>query len=242
MDDSEALVKEHLAYLGFERIVYEPDGSNPPDFLVDDRIAVEVRRLNQNAVTKYGRRPRGLEEDRIPTERRLHRLLHSLGPATSGDSWFVTYSIRRPVARWDDIEPVLRAELEQFRDDPTRQRLCRMKVAEGFEIQIVHKASKSHPTCFVYGGGSDWDSGGFILAETQRNLRLCVADKLKRIARVRERYPVRWLMLVDRIGFGVNASDLESFRAHLAMDSGFDRLVILSPLDARWSFEVPSRT
>lgn len=240
MDESESRAREHLVYRGFKRIIYEPDGNNPPDFLVDDRIAVEVRRLNQNEVTESGRL-KGFEEDRIPTERKLKQLLRSLGPASSGTSWFVSYRLRRPLARWKDIEPELRRELENFRDDATLQKLCRIKVAEGFDVQIVHEASQPHSTCFVYGGGCDSNTGGFILAETQKNLRLCVADKLNRIARVRHRYPEWWLILVDRIGFGVAASDVELFREQLAMDGGFDRVILLSPLDPTWAFEVPSR-
>jgi hypothetical protein len=54
MDDSEKLANDYLSRLGFQDIVYEPDNKNPPDFLADGRIAVEVRRLNQNEVTESG--------------------------------------------------------------------------------------------------------------------------------------------------------------------------------------------
>jgi hypothetical protein len=60
MDQSEQLAKQYLCALGFESIVYEPDGNIPPDFLADDRVAVEVRRLNQNEMIESGNR--GLEE------------------------------------------------------------------------------------------------------------------------------------------------------------------------------------
>jgi hypothetical protein len=64
MDESEKLVYEYLVHLGFDSIVYEPDGNLPPDFLVSGTIAVEARRLNQNEVTGTGFR--GLEEIAIP--------------------------------------------------------------------------------------------------------------------------------------------------------------------------------
>ena len=63
MDDSEARIAAYLAHRGFTDVVYEPDGNVPPDFLVDGRIAVEVRRLNLNAVT--GTEYQGLEEASI---------------------------------------------------------------------------------------------------------------------------------------------------------------------------------
>jgi hypothetical protein len=50
MDNSELIVSKYLASVHGDNFVYEPDGNTPPDFLVDQRIAVEVRRLNQNVV------------------------------------------------------------------------------------------------------------------------------------------------------------------------------------------------
>jgi hypothetical protein len=59
MDQSEKVAYQYLSSCGFRDIVYEPDGNIPPDFLVNDSVAVEVRRLNQNEQTPAG--PRGLE-------------------------------------------------------------------------------------------------------------------------------------------------------------------------------------
>jgi hypothetical protein len=241
MDDSENLVRAHLQHLGFKQIVYQPDGNIPPDFLVDHRIAVEVRRLNQNYITASGQLE-GLETIRIATQRKLQRLLHSLGPSRSGVSWFVTCHIKRPVPRWKDIEPRLRRRLENFRDNETEQRFCEMKIAPGLQIAIVHKASKPHPTYFVSGGGSDNDTGGFVFEEIQRNLRLCVENKSRRIAPVRHRYPEWWLVFVDRIGFGVADCDESFFREHLEVEHDFQRVILLDPFDATRAFEVPATT
>jgi len=118
MDESEKLAKKYLLHRGFkdEEIVYEPNGRDTiPDFLVDKEVAVEVRRLNQNQLEPNGKK-RGLEEDAIPLQRKMHKLLRSLGPPTSTGSWFVSYSFRRPLEGWRDIKSVLKRELVQFRD------------------------------------------------------------------------------------------------------------------------------
>jgi len=44
-----------------------------------------------------------------------------------------------------------------------------------------------------YGGCNDRDMGGFVFGDTQWNLRLCVEDKMHRIAHVRHKYPEWWL-------------------------------------------------
>jgi hypothetical protein len=44
----EKTVIECLKIQGFHHIRYEPDGNIPPDILLYDKIAIEVRRLNEN--------------------------------------------------------------------------------------------------------------------------------------------------------------------------------------------------
>lgn len=48
MDPTEKHVYAHLVHRGYSDIVYEPDGNIAPDFLLNKRVAVEARRLNQN--------------------------------------------------------------------------------------------------------------------------------------------------------------------------------------------------
>lgn len=47
MNNDEAIVKRFLENQ-FLKVTHEPDRNIPPDFLVNDEIAIEVRRLNQN--------------------------------------------------------------------------------------------------------------------------------------------------------------------------------------------------
>lgn len=76
MDASEKLVESYLKGI-FTDVRYEPDGNVPPDFLADSRVAVEVRRLNQNHDDGSGKGPRGLEETAIPIWRRVRVCLES---------------------------------------------------------------------------------------------------------------------------------------------------------------------
>ena len=74
------------------------------------------------------------------------------------------------------------------------------------------RAGRPYSDFFVLGGHTDGDSGGFVLSEMDRNIRICVVQKTKKIARVRDKYPHWWLVLVDRIGYGLRDSDREELR------------------------------
>ena len=39
---------EYLKAIGSKEIKYEPDGNIPPDFVLDSKTAIEVRRLNKH--------------------------------------------------------------------------------------------------------------------------------------------------------------------------------------------------
>jgi hypothetical protein len=235
MDSSERIVYEYLSNQGFSDVAYEPDGNVPPDFLLNGRIAVEVRRLNQNEDTGDG--PHGLEETAIPLQAKVRKLLATLGSSNSGESWFVIYSFRRPLPPWDQLANVLRSDLATFQGDSEHQPTSR-GITAGFNIRLI-RTSDPHADSFVFGGYIDLDSGGFILSEMDRNIRICVAEKTKRTAHLRERYPHWWLMLVDRIGYGrLTELDHERLRQLLQLDHSWDKIILINPLDATQGYEL----
>jgi hypothetical protein len=77
-----------------------------------------------------------------------------------------------------------------------------------------------------------------VLEETRKNLRLCIDEKTLKIAQFRNRYPEWWLVLVDRIGFGVDECDHKLYREQLGPTPGWDKVILLSPTDYRSAFEI----
>lgn len=235
MDTSEELVKKYLVHLGFTSIEYEPDGNIPPDFLLAGRIAIEVRRLNQNELTRSGFR--GLEETTIPLQMRMKNILASFGPAKSGITWFVHYTLKRPLPPWEAFESALRRYLEAFREDQRSDKRTSATISDSIGLDVT-RASDPHPMFFVLGGYSDRRSGGWVIGETQKNLRLCIEEKTLKIARVRHKYPEWWLILVDRIGYGVDDCDRNLYREHLAISHSWGKVILLNPIDYRSAFEI----
>jgi hypothetical protein len=84
----------------------------------------------------------------------------------------------------------------------------------------------------VPGGSSDHDSGGFLVAELSRNLRLCIDEKVRKVDRVRSKYDEWWLAFEDRIGYGaLDGDDVDQLRAALGPVVGFDKVILVNPLD-----------
>lgn len=233
MDNSEKLVAAYLAHVGHVDVVYEPDGNQPPDFLVDGRIAVEVRRLNQNKESETG--TRGLEEDAFPLSQSVRKVLASMGPPTDAGSWFVTYSFQRPLPPWTEFERKLREALTDLVARGVHHGAT-LTVSPGFSIRI-YRAGEVHSTLFVFGGWIDNDTGGFVIGQIARNLTICVAEKTRKVARVRSKYPEWWLAVVDLIGWGtLDPSEQDQLRAVFEVKDPWDKIIIVSPHDPTRGF------
>lgn len=226
MDHSEELAFEYLKSLGVGPIIYEPDGNVPPDFLLGDRIAVEVRRLNEHFVDSSGKR-RGLEDDQFALERMIKNLVLEIGPPTQGKSWFVVYDFHRPLMPLSKLRRAVWECLIQFRESNHQD--TEFSIGRGFSISLI-PASNPHPTCFLLGGYSDDDSGGFLIGLLEDNIRHCIEEKCRKIARFRKKYPEWWLLLIDRIGYGA----WEPIR----VQHNWDRVVLLDPQNPSRTFEL----
>ncbi len=212
--------------MGFRNVSYEPDGNIPPDFVIDGEIAVEVRRLNQNFDDGSG--PRGLEEVTAPLWQKIERLVKSIAE-TDGNSWFVFFSFSRPVPRWKELEPELRSALLEFRFN-ARRRTGTIFSSPNFQMR-VGEASSPLETFFRMGGMSDRQAGGWVVAELISNIQYCAAEKLRKIEPHRSKYKTWWLALTNYTGFGLGDHECQQLRQHLPRPSGWDKVLIVSPVD-----------
>jgi hypothetical protein len=238
MDHSEALVEQYLKYLGYTDIVYEPDGNVSPDFLVNNAIAIEVRRLNQHHDDGSGSGPRGLEEVDVPLWNRIRNHLESFGSQPHvGPSWYVFYSFERPIPAWKVVRRELDAALNAFLSLVVKPIQYRSALSCGIELQIFGTPTLK-PTLFRAAGNSDEQSGGYLIGEISQNLIHCIREKEQKIRPYRSRYPEWWLVLSDHISHGLDEFDQQHFRRDVTVTHSFDRVILLNPRDATRSFQV----
>ncbi|MER9177774.1 hypothetical protein NKH72_30155 [Mesorhizobium sp. M0955] len=237
MDDSEKHVADYLASKGYEsdRVVFEPDGNVTPDFLLNGHIAIEVRRLNQNY--EGAGQTEGLEDAAIPFFHKLKKLVESFGPPTGTHSWFVSYDYGRPEMPWKSLKPALKTMFSDFVSNPNPGS-AKHKVGNRLRIKI-HPSSMKFDTYFVMGGHTDDQAGGWLVAEMIRNLGICVAEKTKKVADYRAKYPQWWLLFVDRIGYGsLDAEDIAVIREHVAGLDEWDKVIVVDTENYGRSFEI----
>jgi len=235
MDATETIVKNNLKHQGYTDIVYEPDGNVSPDFLLNKSIAVEVRRLNQNH--DDGNDTKGLEEVAIPLWKRVENLLNKYPNQEGSESWFVHFRFSRPVEQWKTLKPKLDSALNQFINSTNRERGI-IAQSKGFELEMFCRTSKPHQNFFVMAGCSDQESGGWVLAEMEKNIVYCANEKEHKIKKVRGKYPTWWLALVDHIGYGLDDFDREQFRTTVSVQHYWDKILIISPADHKQWFQI----
>lgn len=227
MDHTETIAKQFLEELGYKDLKYEPDGNVPPDFLLDDCTAVEVRQLNQIYFNQQGS-VQGLDNANVPLWRTMKELLDAYqSPRQAATTIGVFYHFSRPIPRRKVIARELKAELDAFlagnRDTKTRWTLpC------GIWLRYFDwKMWKGTP--FRLAGNLDAERGGMIVQLLSNSIRHSLADKDAKIVNFKSKYPRWWLVLVDHVSFGTDENDRRQLRETGTFVHTFDKVFIVNP-------------
>lgn len=220
MNESEAWAKDHLPSRGFKApdIEFEPDSIVPPDFLVECRIAVEVRRLNQHWQSSTGDIEH-IEKLAAPLQDRLKKLLLSFSPPSNGVTWDVFCDFDRPqlTKKW---EPILRRELQPFQDGHFHAKERTIQIDTNFKLQLVQRQSPA-TQAFSWREDDDLNTGGWPRFELEKSLAFCIREKSVKVAKYRTKYPEWWLILIDHM-LGGAAIDVH-------IEHKWDRVLIIDP-------------
>jgi hypothetical protein len=104
------------------------------------------------------------------------------------------------------------------------------RITDNLTITIIPSTQKLDNQ-YQYGMSSDNDSGGFVVGLIYDNLKLIVAEKEIKIKKFKSRYSEWWLAVVDYIDYGLADLDVEKFYELIKIESQFDRILLVSPLD-----------
>jgi hypothetical protein len=231
----ELIASRFLGSLQVGEVKHEPDGNVPPDFQVNGKIGVEVRRLNQNYLLPGGKKE-GFEQITASAWLRMENLLKKFGPSVDGECWDVLIQFRRPLS-WKTLEADISSRLEEFalanhRDDAS------FHFGENFAIDL-YRSRRDKGLFFYLMGSCPLDAGGAVMALVEQNLRLCVEEKERKVAPYRHKYDEWWLVLINRVDLHMEAEDYANFRASVVppIPHSFDRIFFVDPRDHLHWFE-----
>jgi hypothetical protein len=227
---TEARAEQYLKHSGFVDIESQPEGKDKfPDFLVNARIGVEVRRLQ---ISK-------LHDGHVESAARsvcdnLRSLLSDLGPPINGVSWFVQAKFKLPLVKPLKLRRQIQDRLRLFQDVPLDQ--ITLEVNATFRLSLI-RASKTHSYRFLH-GGYPGNVAYFVESERKKNLESCLEDKTKKHnkAVLTREYSQWWLIFEDHIGYG---SPIE-FSEQMRVQHDWDRVILFNPSDPTIFCELPS--
>lgn len=228
MDLAEKMAYDYFTSLGIKDIVHEPDGNIPPDLLLGNKIAVEVRRLNQFVKDdKDENEP--LENLSYRVMRRIHDTIKSYGYFKSEITAWVSVDYERPLV----LDKQFNKDLEVIFDfhlnclDEQRTYIVRDNLKLRFR-----KAHKSFNVPFKWASSSDGDSGGAVVSNVLESLKIVIPEKEEKILPYKAKYDIWWLAVIDKVAYSLDDVDLQQLRAAFDIKTFFQRIIIISAFDA----------
>ena len=208
---------------------------DPPDYVVEERYAVEVRRLN---------RP---EEDcEIALRDTVQEALAVFGPPTGGQAVYVDcdYPFLPPLPVKKVVKREVREAIKSAKlpEDSGLDLEIRLKC--GIRLLLGHPVPSelANAKFMVNDVSVATPCTGWVLSELRKHIPRCIEEKSRKV-RGKDRvddYREWWLLLVDYIEYvsGLTEPELESLKQDIQCRDFWKRIVIISPKDPKWFYEL----
>ncbi len=228
MNYEEKVAEIYLKKQGYSNILFEPAGNVPPDFAVNGTIGVEVRRLNQHHQTNGRAQPlERLEFSLIP---KIRSLLNNITfESEHSHSYFVFIQFSRPIGNTKKLLKKVTLTLEEHLQTSVKEK-TRYLLNDNFSLEVF-PSSKKYPQPYLLGGYDDTDSGGSIVSEIYKNLRIIIEEKTRKIAPYKSNYQEWWLLLIDYIGIHLSANDANQLGEIFNIEHHWDKIILVSPIE-----------
>jgi hypothetical protein len=219
---------DYFTSLGVTEIVHEPDGNVPPDLLIGNKIAVEVRRLNQffkNQNDEYV----PLENLSYGVMKRIHDTIRSYEYVKSESTAWVGVDFERPLV----LDKQLNKDLKTIFD-------CHLNCLDEQRVYIIRdnlklrfrKAHRSFNVPFKWASSSDGDSGGAVVSNVLESLKIVIPEKEKKILPYKANYDIWWLAVIDKVAFSLDDIDHRQLKAAFDIKTFFQKIIIISAFNA----------
>ena len=189
-NEDELLARDWLACHSTDSLSVCRPASDPPDYVLNGEIGVEVMRISEGGETSFH-----------SLERIAEDVLSTLGPPGNGLSLSVAwvYEPTRPLPEPKQMKKQIRAALTPYTKPysmPGGIQDCRLPC--GLSLRLVHLLHTNGEPCFELQGFSGM-TGKHVREKLLENFRRAVVRKTKAIGCQRNKFDAWWLVLVDRV-------------------------------------------
>ncbi len=163
-----------------------------------------------------------------PLKNAMDEVFRSFDVNYRGNSYSVGYSFSRPMKSIKSVKKELIDQLKRFldRNIPVP---ATFSVSNKLEINLYSRIPHPGKT-FRLAGNMDDDDDGSVHVYID-NINLCIREKNQKIESYKDRYPERWLALVDKTFYYPNEADLKVIKQNIIDLGAFTRLCIINPND-----------
>ncbi|SHH02477.1 hypothetical protein [Winogradskyella jejuensis] len=223
MKHEENIAKDFFEFIGYDDIKFEPKGNRTPDFVLDGKIAVEVRRLNRF----YNNEP--LEKVAFNFfPKILNQIENFKTEKITNISSFVSVSYIRPIKYNKDIKKRINDVLETHLEEIGESK--KYIINESLTLDFI-PSEKWLGKIYNFGMYSDLNDFGFIVSDIVESLKIIIPEKTAKVENYKSEYKVWWLALIDNVGYGLSKNEIIQLKSLIDFDLYFDDIVFISPLN-----------
>lgn len=229
MNYEEKIAKKYFEALNF-KTKYEPIGNNPPDFLLNNSIAVEVRRLNKfhNGVP--------LEKLEFNVVRQITNLINEYRDESPfNKTTLVSICYQRPLVFSKDLQQRIKAVLAE--------NIGIVECEKDFIVDnnlTLNFFEHSHKwgNRFEVVGWTDLNRGGFVGGDLCNSLKIVIDEKEEKVKKYFHQYDEWWLALIDNISYGDPKTLLPTLTKCIRKGEVFKKIIFISPIDFQHNYEI----
>jgi hypothetical protein len=229
MNREEQIASEFLHNLNEGKVIFEPNGfSKSPDFSLNARIGIEVRRLNKQV--NLGDEIHPIEEARYPFLRKFDKLLSDLDNPDLEFSIGVYISFKRPIVLGNMLVKKIK---ESIRNSTLSEEFgLPILVNENIKYKLIKGNGRSDTTYFRY-ITKDMDQGGNVQDSRILALQVAIHEKESKMRAVKNDYSEIWLILIDEIFSCVDYTFKQDLQRYEEIKSSFNRIIVISARDRK---------
>lgn len=218
MNKDEEIAKSYLNNLGFQKLEFEPNGNIPPDFSLNKKIGIEVRRLNKHFNGE------SLEKIEFGEIRKIENFILKFN---SNKTFKKTHSVSiyylRPL-RFKQIKKKIESCLNHYSENLNQN--FEYNIAENFSMSILEYTERFESD-FEVMFWNDENKGGVVIKDLKSNITLALKEKEEKIVKYFNEFEEWWLILINHISPNIRNQELEVLKQEIPKSNLFKKIIIL---------------